>query len=109
MGSEMCIRDRSSRKTNDTLSNFVIIAHLLEGDRDLIELLNQIGSFGEAMPGVFLLRSRFKLSEIQSELRTITSLEEKIMIVDASHNRLAWLGLGADANVHMKSIWDKAA
>ena len=98
-----------SRQTKDTQSNFVIIAYLLEGDRELVELLNRIGSFGEAMPGVFLLRSGLKLSEIQSELHEIASCEEKIMIVDASHNRLAWLGLGPDANAHMKSVWDKVA
>jgi len=99
----------TSPQSTESLSNFVIIAHLLDGDRKLVSVLNQIGTFGEAMPGVFLLRSALKLSEIQSLLRDVTDSEEKFMIVDASNNRLAWLGLGPDANTHMQSIWNKAA
>ena len=90
-------------------ANLVIIARLLDSDRALVNMLNQLGSFGEAMPGVFLLKSNARLSEIHTKLTSVAREGEKIMIVDATHDRLAWLGLGAETDEHMKAIWSKAA
>lgn len=90
-------------------SNLVIIAQLIEDDRALVNALNQLGSFGEAMPGVFLLQSSARLLDIHTRLSTITREGEKIMIVDATNDRLAWLGLGTDADEHLRAVWNKAA
>ena len=92
-----------------TPANLVIIAQLLGDDRALIDALNQLGSFGEAMPGVFLLRSSARLPDIHTRLTTVAREGEKIMIVDASNNRLAWLGLGEDTDEHIRAVWRKAA
>lgn len=91
------------------LANLVIIAQLIDDDRRIVHALNQMGSFGEAMPGVFLLRSSMKLSEIHTRLSTATADGEKVMVVDASNDRLAWLGLGDDADTHLRTVWSKAA
>ena len=90
-------------------ANLVVIARLHEDNRALVGALNQLGAFGEAMPGVYLLRSSERLSEIHTRLSTVARDGEQIMIVDASNDRLAWLGLGADADTHVKAVWSKAA
>ena len=90
-------------------ANLVVIAQLLDDDRALVGALNQLGSFGEAMPGVFLLKSSIRLSEIHTRLSAAITEGEKIMVVDASNDRLAWLGLGSDADEHVHAVWSNAA
>lgn len=101
--------ERLERTRPRMLSNFVVIAPFTAEKDVVIDALNELGSFGEAMPGVFLLRSNSRLAQIHSRLSNCASDGDKIMIVDATNDRLAWLGLGSDANEHMNAIWNKAA
>lgn len=101
--------ERLERIQPRSLSNFVIITPYVSDKENLIETLNQMGSFGEVMPGVFLLRSDIRLAQIHGRLSEATGGSEQIMIVDATNDRLAWLGLGADINEQMNAIWNKAA
>lgn len=90
-------------------SNYVVIVNQVHDEDVLVETLNGLGIFGEAMPGVFLLRSDQRLSAIQSQFAEISECCEKIMIVDATNNRLAWHGLGFDNDKHLRSIWKRDA
>lgn len=92
-----------------TLKNFVIIAHLVEDRNAVVATLNQLGSFGEALPGIFLLKSSHKLAVIQSEIRNAAQSHEQVLIVDASSNRLGWLGLDFDTDAHVRTLWSKPA
>ena len=91
-----------------TPHNYVVIAQLSGSSEDaLIRKLNSFGSFGEALPGVFVLRSTASLSLIQKSLKETTDIRDRVIIVDASNNRLGWFNLGPESDVHLKTIWDK--
>lgn len=101
--------EQAERNTAEAFSNFVVITQL-ETSRDaFVDALNLTGSFGEAMPGVYLLRSSMKLSQIRTRLADAILDSEKVMIVDATNDRLAWSGLGTDADTHLKALWKHAA
>lgn len=101
--------ERLERARPNKLSNFVVITQSEFGQEKFVDLLNELGSFGEALPGVYLLSSNIRLAKIQSQFSEIVHRDEKVMIVDATNNRLGWLGLGLDTNDHMRTLWDQAA
>lgn len=93
---------------NEKPRNYIVIARLAGSAEELlIRKLNTFGSFGEALPGVFILRSRVRLSDLQKGLQTVTDIRDRVLIVDASNDRLGWFNLGPEADVHLRNIWDK--
>ena len=100
--------ESNRRKQKSSASNYVVIAPLVEDKDTLIKALNELGAFSEAMQGVFLLRSDEKLASIQGRI-AVADTGEKVMIVDATNNRLAWLGLSSEVGDHLKVVWNKAA
>ena len=101
--------ERANTENSAPLSNYVIVSQIRSNDRSLTDALNGLGKFGEAMPGVFILRSPVKLARLRDQLRALSGATDQIIIVDATHDRLAWLGLGPEADIHMKAIWSKDA
>ena len=88
--------------------NFIIISRLTGmGEDSLIKRLNTLGSFGIAMTGVYVLRSSTKLSVLQNALQQVTGARDEVLIVDATADRLGWFNLGPEADVHLRSVWDK--
>jgi len=99
---------RRESDQSDTPQNYIIVSRLTgAGENSLVQSLNTFGSFGEAMPGVYVLRSKTKLSVIQQRLQTLTQERDRILIVNATTNRLGWFNLGPEADVHLRSVWDK--
>jgi len=102
-------RDAVRTDIDEHASNYVVIARMNSGDIAINNALNELGKFGEAMPGVFLLRSSAKLARIRDRLMSLSGATDRIMIIDASNDRLAWLNLGPEADIHMRAVWAKAA
>jgi len=103
-------KNKSKKDNPDTSHNYIIITKLSGGDgasQALMQAINSFGSFGEAMPGTFVLRSKVKLSAIQKGLNAAVSERDRVLIVDATSNRLGWFNLGPEADIHLRSIWDK--
>ena len=99
---------KPAEEENDQPHNYLVISRMSGGgEESILHRLNNLGSFGEAMPGVFVLRSKSRLATIQKTLRSITGAQDKVIIVDASSNRLGWFNLGPEADIHLRSIWDK--
>lgn len=102
-------KQASANDSNGEPHNFLVISKLAAGDHKLTGVLNRLGHFGEALPGVFLLSSSVKLSAIQQALNRELDERDRVLIVDATTNRLGWFNLGPEADVHIRSIWDKKA
>ncbi len=98
---------RASDRT-EAPHNYIIISRLTGmGETGLLQRLNTFGSFGQAMTGVYVLRSSTKLSVIQQTLQQATTARDEVLIVDATANRLGWFNLGPEADIHLRSVWDK--
>lgn len=92
---------------HDAPQNYLVVVHFSgEEDIDLARLLNPFGQFGEAMPGVFLLSSTAPISRVQKALQAGVGTQDKVLIVNATANRLGWFNLGPDADIHLRSHWD---
>lgn len=99
---------RRESDQDDSPNNYLIISRLSGmAQTGLMQLLNSFGNFGEALPGVYVLRSKTKLSSLQKALKQNTTERDKILIVNATTNRLGWFNLGPEADIHLRSVWDK--
>lgn len=99
---------RRASDQSDKPHNYIIISRLTGmGAAEFMKQLNTVGSFGEAMAGVYVLRSQIKLSALQKRLQSLTTARDEVLIVDATSNRLGWFNLGPESDVHLRSVWDK--
>ena len=89
-------------------TNYLISVHTdADGRRATIAVLNQIGRFSELMPGTFVLNANITVVALRSQLSTVLAERGRFVIVNAASGQLAWMGLGADADAHAKSIWKR--
>lgn len=88
-------------------SNFLIVAQIQGGVHDqLARALADFGRVAELMPGVFLLRSAARLGQIRTRLAAVAESIDRLVIVDAGANRLAWLGLGPGMDAAIRRVWN---
>ena len=91
-------------------SNFIIISRIdadtpLESRAALSRSLNGLGRFAEAMPGIYVLRAKTRLPDVRRTIGDVAG-DMRILIVEAREGRLGWLGLGPDADRHIRKIWN---
>ncbi len=91
-------------------SNFIIISRIdadtpLESRAALSRSLNGLGRFAEAMPGIFVLRAKMRLPDVRRTIGEVAG-DMRILIVEAREGRLGWLGLGPDADRHIRKVWN---
>jgi len=87
-------------------SNYFISAALKRtSDVDLMVCLNRLGKFAAVLPGTYVLNSPFRLRDVQAALNEAVTLDDQVIIVNASSGRLAWLNVGTDTDIHLRDIW----
>ncbi|MEM5518391.1 hypothetical protein WNY37_15655 [Henriciella sp. AS95] len=88
-------------------ANYLVIARLAAtGEMQLISALNRLGKFAEVMPGVWALRSTARQARIRDRIHATIGSTDQVMIANATTGRLAWLNLGPEADIHIKTVWD---
>ena len=87
-------------------ANYLITARVKgESRAEIIRVLNEVGRFAELMPGTFVLNAAIGLSDLRKRLEAVTEAGDRLVIVNASNGRLAWLGLGPETDIHVRSVW----
>ncbi len=101
---EQMAAERAEAETRPT--NHLIVARAVGDSRHrMISVLNELGSFAELMPGTFLLNTTMRTATLRDRLGSVSDDGDKLVIVNADTGRLAWLGLGPEADTHIRSIW----
>ncbi len=78
-----------------------------DGRRAVISVLNQSGRFSELMTGTFILNAEVTAPDLRTQLSTVLAERGKFVIVNADTGQLAWMGLGADTDLHARAIWKR--
>lgn len=90
----------------ETMRQVVIVRHV-EGSRAaMLDVLNELGTFGEVMPGVYLIQTTETTAQLRAQLAAVADDGDRILVVNASNGRLGWQGLSDDAGAHIRAIWD---
>ena len=90
-------------------ANFVIIAEIQsENGPEFRNALAAYGDLESITPTVSLLRGPTTASVLRNELSHILGRDDKLLVIDASHDRAAWFNLGREADQSIRELWSRA-
>ena len=91
----------------DAAYNLVLMTKLTGVRAEALRrIMNEVGDYAEAMPGVFVLRTRTPMKRIRQRIEVVVSTEDQVVLVDASHNRIGFIHLGPEKDVGVRSVWN---
>ncbi len=90
-------------------ANFVIITEIhSETANDFRQALNAYGDVEKITEGSWLLRGPTTAAVLRNELSHVLDRNDKLLIIDASHDRAAWFNLGREADQNIRNLWGRA-
>ncbi|MEC9249195.1 MAG: DUF4339 domain-containing protein [Pseudomonadota bacterium] len=90
-------------------ANFVIITEITsENGADFRNSLAAYGDVESVTGGVWLLRGPTTAAVLRNELSHVLDRDDKLLIIDASHDRAAWFNLGSEADQNIRDLWGRA-
>ena len=98
--------EKTAERPTGQATNFFIMVQSEGSTGAIVQAISEMGSFVEAFPGALLLRTDLRLSKVRSRLKQVSKTGDKIVIVDAKSNRLAWSGLQPDQDVAVREHWN---
>jgi hypothetical protein len=91
-------------------ANFVIIADIQSANGPEFE--TQLAAYGEleaVTSGTWLLRGPTTAAVLRNELSHLLDRDDKLLVIDASHDRAAWFNLGRDADQNIRGLWTRSS
>jgi len=90
-------------------ANFVVVAEIeSENGTEFRSALDSYGDVEQVTGGVFLLRGPTTSAVLRNELSHILGRDDKLLVIDASHDRAAWFNLGREADQNIRELWSRA-
>jgi hypothetical protein len=88
-------------------ANLVISADIRSGEVMAFEAaLAACGPFVRASEYVWVLRARMNASALRKALSRPLKVGDKLLIVDATRDRLSWFNIGPQNDVALRQLWD---
>lgn len=90
-------------------ANFVIIAEVqAENLAEFRTALTAYGDLEQITTNAWLLRGPTTSAVLRNELSHILGRDDKLLVIDASHDRAAWFNLGREADQNIRELWSRA-
>lgn len=90
-------------------ANFVIISEIRSDNGPEFETaLRAYGDLEPVTHGVWLLRGPTTSAVLRNELSHMLERDDRLLVIDASHDRAAWFNLGRDADQNIRELWSRA-
>ena len=90
-------------------ANFVIITEIhSDNGPDFQNALAAYGELEQITHGVWLLRGPTTSAVLRNELSHVLDRDDRLLIIDASHDRAAWFNLGRDADQNIRNLWGRS-
>lgn len=67
--------------------------------------LESLGPCAEVVPYVWIVRTPLAMSRARDLLAKAVGPNDRLLVVDASHDRLGWLNLGPDVEARVRGVW----
>lgn len=88
--------------------NFVLIADLRQRGSVAFEAaVAKLGPSYRLSPNVWMVQSALTAGAIRNELTPTIAGHDNVVVIDASRNKIAWFGLGPQADSSLRAIWLK--
>ena len=100
---------RAGEPANDAAAaaNVIVHAEIASGCWSaFMDALESMGSVCDLAPGLWLVRTRFSAGVIRNALSQALERGDRFVVVDSSHDRLAWFNLGPEVDVRIARVWN---
>jgi hypothetical protein len=88
-------------------ANVFVHAEIMSGSwNGFMAALEVMGAVCDLAPGLWLIRTRLSASTIRNTLSQTLERGDRIIVVDASRDRLAWFNLGMETDARIARVWN---
>lgn len=92
---------------SDAAANVIVHAEIASGGwTAFMAALESTGSVCDLAPGLWLIRTRYSAGIIRNTLSQALGRGDRFVVVDSSHDRLAWFNLGPEVDVRISRVWN---
>jgi hypothetical protein len=78
------------------------------GDR-VEATLRGLGAIAEIDAGFWALQTDLSVTSVRNAVAAVLGKGDRLLVVDATHDRISWLNLGPEADTRLKLLWAGAA
>lgn len=100
---------RKPAAANDAVeaANVFVHAEICSGSwMAFMAALESMGYVCDLGPGFWLLRTRFTSGVIRNTLSQTLERSDRVVVIDATRDRLAWFNLGPEIDVRIGRVWN---
>ena len=69
--------------------------------------MGHLGQCVRISDGAWLLRAGLTATTLRNELSHLLDRDDRLMVVDATHDRTAWFNLGQDTDQQIRDLWGR--
>ncbi len=89
------------------VANLLVYADFRSGASRRFEFeLRRLGRVAEAAPNLWLVRSRQTAGVLRNALSQMLERGDKVLVIDATRDRLAWFNMGPEAEARLREVWN---
>jgi hypothetical protein len=100
---------RTPAAANDApqAANVVVHAEIASGaSTAFMAALEGLGSIAQLAPGLWLLRTPHSVGVIRNTVSQTLETGDRLVVADATRDRLAWFNLGPEVDVRISKVWN---
>ncbi len=99
--------NKTERRAEAEQANILVWTDMISGaSRRVEQELRNLGPVVEIAAGVYMLRTRKTAGMVRNAVSQTMERGDKVLVVDASRDRLAWFNLGPETDVHIREVWN---
>jgi hypothetical protein len=88
-------------------ANVIVYSEIMSSATRQFEYeLRRMGAVAEVNPGIYLVRTTRTAGAIRNAISPILSRGDKLLVMDATRDRLAWFNLGPETDARIREVWN---
>jgi hypothetical protein len=100
-------RAKSGTPAEHSAANVLVWAQMNSGSlRRLENELHQLGAMAEIVAGLYMVRTTHTAGTMRNVLSQVLDRGDKVLVLDATRDRLAWFNLGPETDVRLRDVWN---
>jgi hypothetical protein len=100
---------RTPTPANDPVEAANVFVHAEIASRasmTVVGALEEMGTVCDLGPGLWLLRTRYSAGVVRNTLSQALGTGDRLVVVDATRDRLAWFNLGPGTDARISKVWN---
>jgi hypothetical protein len=91
-------------------ANMMVVCELSVTDpRQFEAALALLGRFAPVASNTWVLRTARPVQTVRTQMARVLRPHERMIVVDATHDRLAWFNIGPEADAMVRQVWHTAS